>query len=200
MRFLVLIAVMMGVLLEARADVKVTDPEQATSPLVPAPVESAEASAAVMPSAPLDKEPQVVSSLETLALDPKVKISKVHVVDNTGKQATGGNKALEFERKYWNYGAILASEKEARRGQIYVVSFAKGGPAENVKARLQYRQVGTKDQVREQIVEFNNVQGTQRATFNIVGDEFREAGPVYSWRFTVLRGTQVIAQETSYIW
>jgi hypothetical protein len=155
----------------------------------------------VAPALSTNEPIQTAATLpEKMALDPKVKITKIHAVENNASNKSSDNTALDFEKKYWNHGAILQSEKDAREGQIYVVSWKNSGTPDNLKARFEYRQVKTKDRVNSQVVDFPGASGTKRAIFQVVGQDFAKNGPVYSWRLSILRGDQVVAMERSFIW
>jgi len=135
-----------------------------------------------------------------LALDPKVKVTKIHEVRNDESYHPRHNDALAFEKQYWNYGAIDAAQIEARRGQIYVISWRNAGTADRFVTRFEYRQSHTRDQVKVQTVDHPLVQGNARSIFQVTGEEYRHDGPVEAWRFTVLRNNQIVAEERSFIW
>ena len=142
-----------------------------------------------------------------------VKITKVHDVivdDKTFKPVENSslsvrtkrdkNPALAFEKKYWSYGAISEEEKRQKRGHYFVVSWKNGGPPADLVAKLEYRQVNSKQIVRTLTLNHPAAKGGNRSTFGITGDAYQTYGPIYSWRFTVSRGDTVLAEETSFIW
>lgn len=133
-------------------------------------------------------------------IDPNIKVTKIHEFRNDEQYQDGGNKALEFERLYWNHGAILADEIEARRGHYFVITWVNKGPAANFTTRFEYRQQKSKDVVRVLTMEHKNIKGSARSTFGVLGDAYRTNGPVVSWRFTVLQGDKIVGQEKSFIW
>ena len=158
------------------------------------------ASTAPTPEASAPTPVETAVPLERLALDKHFKVTKVHIVNNTESYKSGGNDALEFERKYWNYGAVTKDQQEARRGLIYLISWHKDGPPEDLTARFEYRLVNTRETIFVQSQPLSSVTGTNRSLFEVVGDEYRKNGAVYAWRFTLVRGDQVVALERSYIW
>jgi len=135
-----------------------------------------------------------------IALDPKVIVTKIHEVRNDESYHPSHNDALQFEKDYWNYGAITAEQKEARRGQIYVISWRNSGPPDRFTTRFEYRQQNTREQIKVQTDDHPVVSGNARSIFKVVGSEYRTDGPVETWRFTVLRGGKVVAEERSFIW
>jgi len=135
-----------------------------------------------------------------MALDPKVIVTKIHEVRNDESYHPRHNDALQFEKDYWNYGAITAEQKEARRGQIYVISWRNSGPPDRFVTRFEYRQEKTREQIKVQTDDHPAVSGNARSIFKVVGSEYRTDGPVETWRFTVLRGNKVVAEEKSFIW
>jgi hypothetical protein len=131
--------------------------------------------------------------------NPKYEVTKVHEV-NTAKYETGGNRALAFERRYWNYGAILANDLHLRTGQFFVVSWVNKDSAGDFTTRFEYRQEKTRDVVRELKLNHAGVSGASRSIFAIVGDAYKKYGAIVSWRFTVWRGDQLVAEEQSFVW
>ena len=142
-----------------------------------------------------------------------VKITKIHDVvvdDKTFKPVENSslsvrtkrdkNPALAFEKKYWGYGAISEEEKRQKRGHYFVISWKNGGPPADLVAKLEYRQVSSKQIVRTLTLNHPAAKGGNRSTFAITGDAYQTYGPIYSWRFTVSRGDTVLAEETSFIW
>lgn len=125
---------------------------------------------------------------------------KIHEVRNDETYNPHRNEALEFEKSYWNYGAITAAQKEAVRGQIYVISWRNDGPPDRFSARFEYRQTKTRDQIKVQTLDNPAVNGNVRSIFKVTGAEYRQDGPVVSWRFTVWRGNRIVGEEKSFIW
>jgi len=135
-----------------------------------------------------------------LTLDPRVRVMKVHEVRNDETYNPRHNDALEFEKSYWNYGAITEEQKEAVRGQIYVISWRNEGPPDRFIARFEYRQTKTRDRIKVQTIDHPAVNGNVRSIFKVTGPEYRQDGPVESWRFTIWRGNKIVGEEKSFIW
>lgn len=133
--------------------------------------------------------------------NPKFKVTKVHEFTNTPEYDPGANRALAFERKYWEYGAILSRDGYNRQGQFFVITWINKDAPGHYTARFQYRQQRTRDRIRELIVNHpETTTGSQRSMFAVVGDPFQEYGPITSWRFTVWRGDELMAEEQSFVW
>jgi hypothetical protein len=136
-----------------------------------------------------------------LALDPKFRVIKVHAVENDGRvKNLGNNKALEFELQYWNYGAVTEAEKKARLGNYYVITWANEATPGDLVARFEYRQAKSKDVTRALTLAYPQAKGSNRSVFTVVGEAYRVYGPVTAWRFTLLRGDKVVAEEKSFVW
>lgn len=133
-------------------------------------------------------------------IDPNIKVTKIHEFRNDNKYNAGGNHALEFEQKYWEYGAITSEERLNRQGHYFVISWVNKGAPANFTTRFEYRQVKSKDVVRSMTLEHPNAKGASRSTFAVLGDAFVAYGPVVSWRFTVMQGDKVVGEEHSFIW
>ncbi|MGD9897466.1 MAG: hypothetical protein AB7T14_10390 [Candidatus Methylacidiphilaceae bacterium] len=139
---------------------------------------------------------------EYLALDPRVKVTKVWNLLNvpTKKAKTGGLPNMIYEKTYWNWGAITPEEMAVRQGDIYVISWKNRGKARDLMARFEYRQTGTREAVWSQVDFSRQAHGNVRSIFLIVGDDYTQHGRVYAWRFSVIDGSRIVAQAKSFIW
>lgn len=139
---------------------------------------------------------------EYLALDPKVKVTKVWNFLNVSskKTKTVSLQSLMFERTYWNWGAITPEEMAVRQGDIYVISWKNRGKARDLLARFEYRQTQTREAVWSQVDFSRHAHGNVRSIFQIVGDDYTQHGRIYAWRFSVVDGSRIIAQSKSFIW
>ncbi len=162
-----------------------------TAPAVAAPAEASGGEAA---------HPSSLNPPPPLTLDPRVRVMKVHEVRNDETYNPRHNDALEFEKSYWSYGAITEEQKEAVRGQIYVISWRNEGPPDRFIARFEYRQTKTRDRIKVQTLDHPAVNGNVRSIFKVTGSEYRQDGPVESWRFTIWRGNKIVGEEKSFIW
>lgn len=154
------------------------------------------------PASPSSARPPVAPTREAVpaTLDKKITVTKVHEVRNDESNHAHNNDALQFEKEYWNYGAITKEQLEARRGQIYVISWKNGSAPDRFIAKFEYRQEKTREQIKVQTQEYPAVSGNARAIFKVVGAEYRGDGPVESWRFSVWRNGTIVAEEKSFIW
>lgn len=136
-----------------------------------------------------------------IRINPDFRVSKVHSYVNEPSAANTGNKALDFERKYWSWGGITNEERTMRQGHYYVISWSsKRAQPGNYIARFEYRQRNSKERVKRLEIPHSGVKGTVRSTFAVLGKAYQVHGDVVSWRFTVWDGDELVAQETSFIW
>jgi hypothetical protein len=149
-----------------------------------------------------EDNPPTIESLppDKLSLDRRIKISKIHDVENDNTYKAADNEALRFELKYINWGAVTGEQMEARRGHYFTISWANHGPAADFTARFEYREVKSKEIVRTMVEPMSHVSGTVRSYFGVVGKAYKAYGPVESWRFSILKGNTVVAETRSYIW
>lgn len=137
---------------------------------------------------------------ETVALDKRIRVPLVHDVQNDSTFRAGNNDSLVFEIKYLNWGAVTAEQKRARQGHYFTITVANGGPPSDLTMRFEYRQVKSKQVVRELVQEKKQVDGAVRAYFGVVNHAYLAYGPVSAWRFTVLRAGTVVAEAKSFLW
>lgn len=174
----------------------------------PPPVEPAPVTAPTAP--PVEPEPEIRKAeipasteepfIDKAPLNPLFKVTKVHEVRTDKPIHAKGNKALEYEEKYWMFGAVTEEQREAKKGQYFVISWVNKGEARPVEARLEYRQVNTRDVVRTLSIQHPVADGANRSQFSVVGQAFREGGPIASYRFTLWSGGELLAESKSFIW
>jgi hypothetical protein len=149
-----------------------------------------------------EDNPPTVENLppDKLALDHRIRITKIHDVENDSSYKFADNAALQFEIKYINWGAVTSEQLEARRGHYYTISWANHGPAADFTVEFQYREVKSKEIVRMLTEPMKHVRGTVRSYFGVVGKAYTAYGPVASWRILILKDGAVAAESRSYIW
>ena len=137
---------------------------------------------------------------EKIALDKKITVPLIHDVQNDGPNSGSGNHSLAFEIKYINWGAVTEEQLLARRGHYFTITWDNAGPKGDFTSRFEYRQVKSKEIVRTLTQKMSNISGSARSYFAVVDQAYMAYGPVYSWRFTVLRGDTVVAEAKSFVW
>ncbi len=137
---------------------------------------------------------------EKIAIDKRVKIRKIHDVQDDDSYHSVGNPALDYEVKYINWGAVTQEQLKARQGHYFTNSWSNDGPVDDFVARFEYRQVNSKEVIRTLTQPMPHVEGTVRSYFAVVNHAYLTYGPVCSWRFTILRHGVVVAESKSFIW
>jgi hypothetical protein len=137
---------------------------------------------------------------EKTALDKRIRIPLIHDVQDDGPVSNNSNQVLQYEVAYLNWGAVTEEQYNARRGHYFTITWKNGGPPADFTARFQYREVRSKEIVRELSQTMRQVHGAVRSYFAVTGDAYLAYGPVVSWRFTILKGDTVVAQAKSFIW
>jgi len=134
-------------------------------------------------------------------LDGKVKLKKIYdFLNDKSKTPTGGDKALEYEFKYFDHGAVTQAQIASRKGHYYIVNWATDGPAEPLTLRFDYRQKNTRDRVNTVEIPYQQAKGSMKGTFSVTGDSYTTDGDVISWRISVVRNGKIIAQKKSFVW
>jgi len=158
---------------------------------------------ATMPDHLADEEnPPTVNNAppDKIALDKRVRIDKIHDVEDDSNYKGGENHALLYELTYLNWGAVTGEQLDARRGHYFTISWENRGPRDNFTVCFQYREAISQGIVRTLKQPMTAVHGTVRSYFAVVGKAFKAYGPVSSWRLTILKGDTVVAETRSYIW
>lgn len=125
---------------------------------------------------------------------------KYYRLDASKPPIGGLDPSVTFEHNYHLHGAVSNAERSARDGHYYVVMWKVTDRSQPVTVRLEYRQqnTGTKVHVLEQ--EATRIKRDNLTRFEVNGERFTTGGAVVSWRITLVRGKQVLAEAKSYLW
>ncbi len=128
-----------------------------------------------------------------------VKVKYYHLLSNE-TVITGVDPPITFERQYHLHGAISNKERRARDGHYYVVMWKATDRSQPVKVRMEYRQQNTGMAIKIQEKEVTKVNRDNNTRFEVNGEEYVAGGAVTSWRATLVRGKETIAEAKSYLW
>jgi hypothetical protein len=154
----------------------------------------------VAPSASTARPPDGMTSDLPVALDESVSLNKIYTFRNDRSLKNTGNPMLDFEKKYWDHGAILKKEIEGKQGNIFVINWQNDGTPSDFTIRLDYRQANTRERVMTKTEEYKNFDGYEKTVIKVVGDDYLRGGVVNSWRISIVRDGKIVAQEKSFIW
>jgi hypothetical protein len=154
----------------------------------------------VVPAASAVRPPDGMTEDLPVALDETISLNKIYTYRNDRTQNSTGNPMLDFEKKYWDHGAILRKDLEGRQGNIFVINWQNDGSPGDFTVRLDYRQANTRERVMTKTEEYKNFGGHEKTVIKVVGDEYLRGGVVNSWRISIVRDGKIVAQEKSFIW
>ena len=154
----------------------------------------------VVPAASAIRPPDGMTSDLPVALDERVSLNKIYTFRNDRSLKTSGNPMLDFEKKYWDHGAILQKDIEGKQGNIFVINWQNDGSPSDFTIRLDYRQANTLERVMTKTEESKNFGGYEKTVIKVVGDDYLRGGVVNSWRISIVRDGKIVAQEKSFIW
>lgn len=125
---------------------------------------------------------------------------KYYRLDASEPPIPGLDPSVAFEHNYHLHGAVSNAERDARSGHYYAVIWKVTDRTQPVQVRLEYRQekTGTKVHTLEQ--EATKLKRSNITHFEVIGDQITANGAVTSWRVTLARGKQVLAEAKSYLW
>lgn len=128
-------------------------------------------------------------------------ISKVKYYHmNPGTPVTTIDPAVDFERDYHLHGAITRAEITERFGHYYTIFWKVDDRSQPVKVRFEYRQANSGLDAKVQEFEVAAVGRSNQTRFQVIGDEYKTAGRVTSWKVTLLRGKEELVSQQSYLW
>ncbi len=152
------------------------------------------------PASATSRPPDGMTSDLPVALDGSVSLNKIYTYRNDRQVKPTGNPMLDFEKKYWDHGAILQKELEGRQGNIFVINWQNDGSPADFTVRLDYRQANTRERVMTKTEEYKGFGGYEKTVIKVVGDDYLRGGVVNSWRISIVRDGKIVAQEKSFIW
>ena len=154
----------------------------------------------VVPAALAVRPPDGMNEDLPVALDETISLNKIYTYRNDRTQNSTGNPMMDFEKKYWDHGAILQKDLQGRQGNIFVINWQNDGAPGDFTIRLDYRQANTRERVMTKTEEYKNFDGYEKTVIKVVGDDYLRGGVVNSWRISIVRDGKIVAQEKSFIW
>jgi len=155
----------------------------------------------VVPTVAGVRPPDGMPSDLPVALDESISLNKIFTfLNELTLKPTTGNPMLDYEKRYWDYGAILHKEREGRLGNIFVINWQNDGAPGDFTVRLDYRQANTRERVMTKTEEYKNFEGYEKTVIKVTGDDYLRGGVVNSWRISIVRDGKIVAQEKSFIW
>ena len=145
----------------------------------------------------------LMASCSSTKVRPEGEITRINPfwLDYTQpKRYQGDDPSIGFERAYRMYGAVGAVDTANRQGMYYTLHWRVQDVNQPVILRMEYRQnkTGLALHTQEQRLVPNKKKNV--SSFNIIGNEYTAGGRVTSFRFSLLRGKQVLDQKRSYLW
>jgi len=154
----------------------------------------------VAPVSTSERPPDGMPTDLPVALDSNISLNKIFTFRNDRRLKPTGNPMLDFEKKYWDHGAILQKDIQGKQGNIFVINWQNDGSPGDFAVRLDYRQANTRERVMTKTQEYKNFGGYEKTVIQVVGDDYLRGGVVNSWRISIVRDGKIVAQEKSFIW
>ena len=104
-----------------------------------------------------------------------------------------------FERQRMTYGAVTQVDRRQRYGHYYDFFWRTNRPAD-VTVRFEYRQQHLGSYVQAKEVDYKNVKGSQKTSFQVIGDDYDEEGKVTAWRAVIIENGKIVALNQSFLW
>lgn len=104
-----------------------------------------------------------------------------------------------FERQRIVYGAVTQVDRRQRYGHYYDFFWRTNRPAD-VTVRFEYRQQNLGSYVQAKEIEYKGIKGSQKSSFQVIGDDYDEEGKVTAWRAIIIENGKIIALNQSFLW
>jgi hypothetical protein len=115
------------------------------------------------------------------------------------KTATLQDAPITFERQYRMFGAVTALDQRQRFGNYFDFFWRAKRPCD-VTVRLEYRQEKLHEHVQAQEISYQNVHGTHKTEFKVIGDDYFDDGEVIAWRCLLISSGRIVAENRSFMW
>ena len=115
------------------------------------------------------------------------------------KTATVQDAPITFERQYRLFGAVSGLDQRQRFGNYFDFFWRAKRPAD-VTVRLEYRQEKLHEHIQTQEITYNNVRGTHKTEFKVIGDDYFDDGQVIAWRCLLITNGRIVAENRSFLW
>jgi hypothetical protein len=115
------------------------------------------------------------------------------------KTATMQDAPITFERQYRLFGAVTAVDQRQRFGN-YLDFYWRAKRPSDVTVRLEYRQEKLHEHVQAQEISYQNVRGTRKTEFKVIGDDYLDDGRVIAWRCLLIENGRIVAENRSFMW
>jgi hypothetical protein len=115
------------------------------------------------------------------------------------KTATLQDAPITFERQYRMFGAVTGLDQHQRFGNYFDFFWRTKRPSD-VTVRLEYRQEKLHEHVQAQEISYQNVHGTHKTEFKVIGDDYWDDGEVIAWRCLLISNGRIVAENRSFMW
>lgn len=136
-----------------------------------------------------------------LALDEAFEFRKTEMFLNDPNllKANYYTPPINFERQRLIFGAVTNAERHDRRGH-YFTFFWRTKVRADVTIRFEYRQQNLGDYVQARERQYQDVRGTEKSEFDVIGDDYDEDGRITSWRAVMIQDGKIVALTQSFLW
>jgi hypothetical protein len=115
------------------------------------------------------------------------------------RTATLQDAPITFERQYRMFGAVTGLDQRQRFGNYFDFFWRAKRPSD-VTVRLEYRQEKLHEHVQAQEISYQNVHGTHKTEFKVIGDDYWDDGEVIAWRCLLISNGRIVAENRSFMW
>jgi hypothetical protein len=115
------------------------------------------------------------------------------------RTATLQDAPITFERQYRMFGAVTFLDQRQRFGNYFDFFWRAKRPSD-ITVRLEYRQEKLHEHVQAQEISYQNVHGTRKTEFKVIGDDYWDDGEVIAWRCLLISNGRIVAENRSFMW
>jgi hypothetical protein len=137
-----------------------------------------------------------------LALDDAFQFRKVISTlqdPDTKPRQLGVEPMLNFEYMRNYFGALSRADRREREGHYFKFFWRTSRPA-SVTVRLEYRQEKLGNYVQAREVAYQDIKGSVKTEFEVLGDDYYNDGRITSWRALIIENGRIVGLTQSYLW
>jgi len=160
---------------------------------------------------PAPVEPRIVEKVTPLpvALDKDFEFRKTKLFIISNKPSRTGQSGRQTTSSINKKSGNSPGQKTAtlqdvpitfeRQYRIFDFFWRAKRPSD-ITVRLEYRQEQLHEHVQAQEISYQNVHGTHKTEFKVIGDDYFDDGEVIAWRCLLISNGRIVAENRSFMW
>ena len=126
------------------------------------------------------------------------KVNPYHL--QPGKRIETDDRMISFEQRHYYHGAVTGEEFLAKFGHYFTIFWKNEAKGSDFTVKLEYTQGNTGPEIHVKEVQVPDAGRRNTTKIEVVGDEYRQNGPVTSFKVSLITGGETVAESRSFLW